>query len=261
MSHKFLIASAALLAAVSAQAAVSVTGPAFTYSQNFDSLASTGTTATWVNDSTLAGWSLFYVNTDVTSYLVGTGSGTSGGFYSYGSAGSTDRALGSLATNGNVAAGANEYIALSLTNTSGAAFDSFTLRYDGEQWRNAGNTAAQTLTVQYGFGATFAAVTTWNTTTSAFTFTSPVASATAAAVDGNAAGLVGSLGGTVSTTWAAGDTMWIRWTDLNDSGNDHGLAIDNVSLSVSAVPEPSTYAMLLAGVAAIGFVARRRRNV
>ncbi|MCB1995276.1 MAG: PEP-CTERM sorting domain-containing protein, partial [Rhodoferax sp.] len=29
-------------------------------------------------------------------------------------------------------------------------------------------------------------------------------------------------------------------------------------LTVAAVPEPGTYAMLLAGLAAVGFVARRR---
>jgi hypothetical protein len=33
-----------------------------------------------------------------------------------------------------------------------------------------------------------------------------------------------------------------------------------VRVSVSPIPEPSTYALMLAGLAAVGFVARRRRS-
>lgn len=39
------------------------------------------------------------------------------------------------------------------------------------------------------------------------------------------------------------------------------LGIDNVSLSVTPVPEPDTYAMLLSGLGLMGFVARRRTKV
>lgn len=260
MSPKFLLASAALLAAMSAQATVSVTSASFTYAQNFDTLAATGSSVAWANDSTLAGWNLFFINTAATSYITGAGTGTGGGFYSFGAAGSSDRALGSLPTNSNVVAGSSEFIAAAFTNNSGGALDSFTLRYDGEQWRNNGNATAQTLTVQYGFGASYTAVTNWTSAGAGFTFTSPVASTTAAAVDGNAAGKVAGLGGTVALDWANGDTLWVRWNDVNDSGNDHALAIDNVSLSVTAaVPEPETYALLLAGLGAVGFIVRRRR--
>jgi hypothetical protein len=44
-------------------------------------------------------------------------------------------------------------------------------------------------------------------------------------------------------------------TALNPGG-----AVRGQLIQVSAVPEPSTYAMLLLGVAALGFVARRRQR-
>lgn len=269
MSSKFLVAAIALAAAASAQANVTVSGPSFTYSQSFDTLASSGSPNAWANDSTLAGWYLF--NKDsvaITSY--GTTASNAGGFFAFGS--NTDRALGGTGSGGTVfgspAAGAVAgWIAVAFTNTSALTLDSFTLRFDGEQWRNGGATTpavsvAQTMKLEYGFGATMASVSSWIAPGGSFDFTSPVFGTTAAApVDGNGPGLVTNLGGTVATAWAPGSTLWVRWVEVNDVGNDHSLAIDNVSFSVTAtaVPEPSTYAMLLAGLGAIGFLARRRR--
>lgn len=42
--------------------------------------------------------------------------------------------------------------------------------------------------------------------------------------------------------------------------NSAGVASYGGNIAVSAVPEPETYAMLLAGIGAIGFLARRRRD-
>ncbi len=44
----------------------------------------------------------------------------------------------------------------------------------------------------------------------------------------------------------------------NHGGDNQGAILDQVT--ISAVPEPETYAMLLAGLAAVGFAARRRRK-
>ena len=73
------------------------------YSQNFDSLATTGTTNTWTNDTTLVGWSLFRQptpGTAITAYAADSGTSTTGSFYSYGATGNSDRALGGLGTGG-----------------------------------------------------------------------------------------------------------------------------------------------------------------
>ena len=264
---KILLASALPLLALGlapAHAAVSVGSVGFSYSQDFDSLTTSTTAVPWVNDSTLAGWSL-YTSTlaDAPTILGGTGSTSTGSFYSFGAAGSSERALGGTASGGayfgSPASGAVAgYIAVAFTNNSGGALDGFTLAFNGEHWRNGGNTSAQPMVLEYGVGASIGTVGLWSAPAS-LTWSSPVIGATAAAVDGNMAGRVTSLSATVTSLgWAAGDTLWVRWTERNDIGNDHGLAIDDLSFSVRAVPEPGALTLMLAGLAAVGFVARRR---
>jgi uncharacterized protein len=213
------------------------------YTQNFDSLATTGTGATantWTNDTTIAGWSLF--NKDgaaIGTYNADTGGSNTGSFNSYGTTGSTDRALGGAASNGayfgTPASGSVAgYFAFAASNGTGATVNTLNLKFNGEQWRNGGNASAQSMVLEYGFGATFAAVTSWTKPGGSFDWNSPVISATAAAVDGNVAGKVADLGGTLNNlNWSTSDTLWLRWIENNDSGNDHGLAIDDFALSAT----------------------------
>lgn len=254
-------AAAFLSAALSVNAQVSLSTSS--YFQTFDTL----TSATWTNDSTLDGWYLFNKNSAaITTLNVGTGNTTTGGFYSFGAANSSDRALGALGSGGTVFGSPGTgavagWIALAVTNNTGATITSVSLSYSGEQWRNGGNTTAQTMTLQYGFGTEFSSVSSWTTATDTFSFTSPVTGTTAATVNGNSAGLVSSLGGSLTTNWQNNDVLWLRWVEVNDAGNDHGLAIDNFSLTAtySAIPEPSTYAALFGAAAMIGVAVHRRR--
>lgn len=62
---------------------------------------------------------------------------------------------------------------------------------------------------------------------------------------------------TLSWTAATASSQLVKFS-TPDSGNN-GPVLDNVVLTVTAVPEPGTYALLLSGLAAVGFVARRRQ--
>jgi hypothetical protein len=267
MQRKLLLLGAATLPAIvglePAESAVIFSTGGSTISQDFDSLGATA----WTNDSTLPGWSLFRQpspGTALTAIAIGDGGSNAGSIYSFGSAGGSDRALGGTGSGGayfgSPASGAvAAWVAVSITNDTSAEIDSLTVNYDGEQWRNGGNTSTQTMPLQYGFGPTFASVANWINPGGSFDFTSPTTGASAAALDGNlAANRVAGLGGTVSgLTWAPSDTLWIRWTETNDSGNDHGLAIDNFSFSATNVPEPAALGSM--ALAATTLIRRRRR--
>lgn len=239
-----------------------------TVTQNFDSLTGPNNTdVAWANNSTLSGWSLFNRNGDAisTTYRIGDGSSNQGAFYSFGTNGNTDRAFGGTASGGayfgspgqNTLAG---HWAVAFTNNTGAALDSFTVSFDGEQWRNGGNTTAQSVIFEYGTGSTFSGVSTWTAGGAGFNFTSLVNTATVAALNGNlAANRTAGLGGTVSLSVANGSKLWLRWREFNDSGNDHGMGIDNFSFSATAVPEPTSMVLVgLMGAAGIAVRARRR---
>ena len=257
------------LAVTGAEAApVLITSAGQIYDQNFDTLTTATTSQTWTNDSTLSGWSLFTAGgSAITSYLGGNGSVNSGSFYSFGAASSTERALGGTGSGatyfGSPASGALAgYIVLAVKNTAGTALNGFSLAFNGEQWRNGGNTSAQTMVFDYGFGGSYSAVTGWAAPGGNFDWASAVNTSTAAAVDGNAAGRVAGRGGNISVNWNQNDILWLRWAERNDAGNDHGLAIDDLRFTAGSapapVPVPPALGLLALGAAALQRLGRRR---
>ncbi|MDB9435478.1 ExeM/NucH family extracellular endonuclease [Dolichospermum lemmermannii CS-548] len=200
------------------------------YSQNFDSLSSSN--ATWTDSTSLTGWYAAYSSSTLTTITAGTGSSNTGSLYSFGATASSDRALGSTSSNtpGTIFYGARFF------NDTGATISSLSVNYIGEQWRNGGNTTPQKLDFAYQIGATSITAGTW-TDVNSLDFTSPVATATLTALDGNASTNRISLSSSFTGfSLAAGQEIWLRWSDINDAGNDHGLAIDNLQVSTSALP-------------------------
>jgi hypothetical protein len=253
-----LAACAAMLAASDASAAVGLTGT--TYSQNFNSLASSG-----INQSGLpAGWDIVESgggSRDNDSYSADTGSSNTGDTYSYGSAGSNDRALGSLAS-GSLETRFGGFF----ENDTGATITAITLDYFGEQWRR-GTTALDSLQFQYSLDATSAANGTW-IDFDPLSFASIVNSGSQGALDGNAAANRTEISNIIDgLSIGAGQVFGIRWVDADSSGSDDGMAIDDLSMTLTttaapgAVPEPASWAMMLGGFGLIGGALRRRRTL
>jgi hypothetical protein len=234
---------------------ISLTGFDPTYSQDFDSMTSTGP-----NSSTPFGWFVGAVGTGTngavggTSVTNGTGTATTGTNYNFGVAGVnpvTDRALGSVASG----TGNTRVMEARFFNNTGLTITNLTITYDGEQWRDGGSGAVTNfLTVHFSLdGVTFTPM------GSALTFQSPKVTGTAGALDGNAsANRVAGITGSYATNILNGATFYVRWVDVNDTGNDHGLAIDNFQITAYTIPEPSTLLLVGAGLLGVWYLRRRR---
>lgn len=184
--------------------------------------------------STPTGW---FVGTGLveisgTTVRVGSGTDTAGGNYSYGVVGDPDRALGSLAS-----AGTQRNTEVRFTNQLAGSIASFNLSYTGEQWRVGGTAAVNNaLTMQFSTdGMNFTNM------GPLFDFNSLIDSGAAGMINGNlAANRVTGIGGTYTPENAIpiGSTWYLRWADIDNSSNDHGLALDDftISFTLTAVP-------------------------
>lgn len=187
----------------------------------FDDLANSGT-----NSLTIKGAYLFET-TGNTTYGADNGSSNTGNTFSYGTTLATDRALGSLASGGNNPL----HVGLKLTNTTGGTINAIDLTYTGEQWRNGGNTSADILFFQYSTDATSLSTGTWNTI-NAMNMVSLQNTITPTALDGNNPANRTTLNGIIGLGAIANNgSVWIRWRDENQGGNDHGMGVDDVIIT------------------------------
>ncbi|QNP41475.1 Calx-beta domain-containing protein [Lysobacter solisilvae (ex Woo and Kim 2020)] len=211
------------LAGVAHADCISITGSV--YSQNFNTLANTG-----LASALPPGWLIRETGSSANGqYAGGTGSSTTGDTYSFGSAGTAERALGGLRSN----ALAPSWGAC-FTNATDAPVGALDLAYTGEQWRFGvtGRTVPDRVDFQYSLDATSLGDGTW-IDVDALDFATPALGGTAGLRDGNVdpnrAALAATLDG---FSLAPGATIWIRWNDADISSSDDGLAIDDFSLAV-----------------------------
>lgn len=209
------------LAAGTASAQVSLTGPAYT--QDFDSLANSGSGHTALP----AGWLISESGANANGqYQAGTGSSNSGDTYSFGAAASTDRALGGL-----LSGSLTPTIGACFTNNVGNEVTALDIAYTGEQWRLGTAGRTDTLNFQYSLDATSLTNGSW-VDVDALDFNTPNTGGSAGARDGNDAAYRTAVSGQIGgLAIANGSGFCVRWTDFNASGADDGLAVDDFSLT------------------------------
>ena len=215
------------LTAGQALAQVSLTSTATAVTENFDSLAATGASGTLPT-----GWVLLETGTSGSVnqlYTAGTGSSNGGDAYSFGAAAIAERALGSLRS-GTLAA----TYGAQLQNNTGGVLTGLQIAFAGEQWR-IGNTVAardDRLLFEYSLNATSLNTGIWTPVTT-LDFVNPIkTAAAAAALNGNLAANRTAVTSTISSLSVANTgIVWIRWTDVDATGADDGLSIDDVAIT------------------------------
>ncbi|MFZ2875698.1 MAG: hypothetical protein WAZ94_14580 [Phycisphaerales bacterium] len=232
-----------------------------TISENFDTLpianvtgvfsATIGTQAAIPGLTTWSGAKIAGSGGTATNFVANDGTSNSGAMFSMGLAGNGERALGALASGSNTFAFGVDFV----NGTAGVLTD-VTISFTKEQWRSS---TATTNVLSFAYGLSGGTITGAN-------FLSD-ASLTAEAnlnVQGDA--FVTSNGALnppstalVSYTitglnWQPGDSLFIRWSDFNDTGNDAMLGIDDFGFT--ATPAPGAVALLGLG----GLVMSRRRR-
>jgi hypothetical protein len=245
---------ASMLVSAPVSAAVVLTMPVYT--QDFNTLASSPSNGT---GTTLPqGWSLAELGANAnSSYGISNGSLNTGNTYSFGATGSTERALGGVAS-----ANLQPRFGVQFNNGLGAVITSLDISFFGELWRIGTAANANTLSFAYSLTASSLADNSF-TGFSALDYTVTPGGSNSIAVDGNANRSFVSA--TISgLEIMPGASFLLRWAAVDAPGFDHGMAIDDFQLranvATDVVPEPSSWAMLVLGFGLVGLCARRRRQ-
>jgi len=129
------------------------------------------------------------------------------------------------------------------TNDTGLVVTNLTVSYTGKQWRQAGNTATQYLTCSYRISnsaitdADAPGNSVW-TSVPGLGFASPTVgtNATAWALDGNNPTNRALRSSEIAgAAVAPGQELFLRWLDAKGAGNNHALAIDDLTVSFTTL--------------------------
>ncbi|HEV8538089.1 MAG TPA: Ig domain-containing protein, partial [Bacteroidota bacterium] len=201
---------------------IPLSSPGVPYTQNFSTLASSGTSTVLP-----AGWLFSESGSNAnTTYNSGNGSSNTGDTYSFGSTSSSERALGMLQS-GTLAA----MIGGGFRNNTGSVITSLVVAYTGEQWRLGTIGRTDRIDFQMSTDATDLTTGTYSDINN-LDFSSPTTTGATGALDGNASPNRTDLSFTVTgLNIANGATFFLRWTDFNATSADDGLSIDDFSIT------------------------------
>jgi hypothetical protein len=202
-------------------AAITITQSDVSILEDFDTLA----TAT--GSAVPAGWQFIEAGTGANStYGAGSGSSNLGNTYSFGAVDSTDRAFGSVRT-GSVAS----TIGTIIINETGGIITQLKIDFTGEQWRLGALSRVDQMDFGYSTDATSVDTGSW-LDVDALDLIGPVTTGVTGSLDGNATENQSLVSHTISgLSLPIGSNLWLRWVDLDASGSDDGLAIDNFSIT------------------------------
>jgi hypothetical protein len=201
---------------------ISLTTLGTAVTQDFNSLATSGTSSTLPS-----GWYLSESGSSANSTLsANDGSASSGETYSYGTSTNSDRAFGGLRSGSVIPT-----IGAKFQNSTGSVINNLSISYIGEQWRLGSTGRNDRLDFQYSLDATsISSAGTW-TDVNSLDFSGPISSGTTGALSGNSSSNRTEITHTITgLTIADGAIFYIRWSDVDATGADDGLAVDDFSV-------------------------------
>jgi hypothetical protein len=256
----------AIAATIFAQTAVAQTPISITNGTYFQDFNAMGNGANGTNGTYPSGWSGYRFAGSGTlgqtlTPITHDGSLGTGAVYNFGTTGQTDRALGSLGSGTTHPA-----FGVVLVNDTGRVLTDADVEvsFRAEQWRTGSSTAANEVwrfQWRVGDGATIFNDTSennWNSVPLLDMNEILTGSTSSGAVDGNANFVNVGPSPVTFLIWNPGQLLFLRWLDMDNTGTDAGMGIDDFNFTVFApVPEPAT--LILCGTALAGFMIRRRR--
>lgn len=224
-AFSFISAAVALSNALNAQIPNISSG---SYLQDFG----TADISSWTDNSTFPGW---YASDALGGHLNITSTTTSasntGAFYSYECNGNNDQKIGSRASSGT---GTIRY-GVVLRNTTGSTIRSFNVRYTGYQLSLASNAnAVNTIAVDYIISTavpTINGTATGSATGLNFVQLQSTATGGGTMISAYPCTQSRNINACFAVNLPNNSYILLRWTDTDDSNNDHHMAIDDVEIA------------------------------
>ena len=176
-------------------------------------------------------------NNAVLNFATSSGSNATSGIFSYGPAnGSTNAATRGL---GSLASSAGSYVfGIVFTNTSNIIIDQFEIEIVAAQWRKGGSGKVNEWTFSYATSPTNNVLDTVTKKVAALSFYSVQTSTGSAALNGLLPIHQQQKKDTLfNVNWKPGEQLILKWQDKDDTGNDDGMALQQLICKALNLPD------------------------